>query len=236
LLDQKNIEINNNQNGSALIYILVAIALLAALTASFMDSSSQQTRSQNSAKLTTDIAAQIRIIKSSIDECVLVNPSGDSLAITSTDQKHHPYPLMANHTYLTNVSKNDNVENIGCPGVPGDDPDHAKIFGANSGKFLPPAPNMFNPWRYYAGEDGVFFWIESNKSDIFIEDALTKLDAQFSQCEAEYIDATSGSITLTSDSDIPGGSNLSCASGSRCFRLWIKRITSSDTPDDTLCN
>ncbi len=229
-----------NQNGSALIYILIAIALLAALTATFMDSSSQQTRSQNAARLVSDVSAQIRIIKAAIDECVLIYPNGDSGAITASAQFNHPYPIMPNHTYFTassdGVAANDNLEYIRCPGNPGDDVNHTRIFGANSGKFLPPPPNMFNPWRYYAGEDGVFYWIESTKSDAFIDDALSKLDSLYSDCEAEYFDASSSAITITSDTLIPGGANLTCPAGSRCFRIWIKRMTSTDTPDDPACN
>lgn len=225
-----------NQNGSALIYILIAIALLAALTATFMDSSSQQTRSQNSAKLTTNLSSQVRVIKAAIDECVLLYPGGDNGAVSGGFQLQHPYPLMANHSYITNPYVNANVDRLRCPGNPGDDPDHTRMFGASSGKYLPPAPNMFNAWNYYAGQDGVFIWIQSDKTDAFIGDSLSKLDAMFSDCEAEYIDASSSSITITSDAAIPGSTDLICPSGFQCFRVWIKRMTLTDTPDDISCN
>ena len=52
---QKKSEAYSSQKGSALIYILVAIALLAALTASFMRPSSQQTSAQSGFKAVSEL-------------------------------------------------------------------------------------------------------------------------------------------------------------------------------------
>ncbi|HRC26074.1 MAG TPA: hypothetical protein PKX87_01435, partial [Alphaproteobacteria bacterium] len=67
----------SRQKGSALVYILIAIALLAALTVTFMEPSSQQTTSQNAYKLASDIKAQADFITSSVQECVLSWRGGD---------------------------------------------------------------------------------------------------------------------------------------------------------------
>ena len=92
--------------------------------------------------------------------------------------------------------------------------------GGGSGKFLPPSPDMFEDWQYYNGVDGVYFWIQTEKTDAFINTTLEKLDDQFGECEADVINATSGAINLDSDGD------TKCDSGYRCFRV---RMTISDS-------
>ena len=66
-----------NERGSALIYILIAIALLAALTVSFMQPSSQQGQSQGSFKLISELQSQVEFIRTSVQECILAHPGGD---------------------------------------------------------------------------------------------------------------------------------------------------------------
>jgi len=65
---------HRNSAGSALIYILIAVALLAALTVSLMEPSSQQGQSQSSTSMVTDLSGQISFITSGISECVLSHP------------------------------------------------------------------------------------------------------------------------------------------------------------------
>ncbi len=84
----------NTQKGSDLVYILIAISLLAALTATFMDNSSQQTTSQNTFNSVTDLNSQINFIRSSIQECVLTYPAGDETpAYQALPPTNIPYPL-----------------------------------------------------------------------------------------------------------------------------------------------
>ena len=216
----------DNASGSALVYILIAIALLAALTVSFMEPSGQQSQNQNSTRVVSDIYNQASLIQSAIQECVLLYPSEDN-GLTSDEQKHSPYPITPADSYFDDEGATDgsasdnNVSNIRCPGNPGgSDPDHSFLFSGSSGKFLPQPPSLFEDWEYYNGDDGVFFFIQTDKSDPFLRTALEKVDDKFSECEADIIDATSGDVALSSDS-IGDSSVRECPSGSRCFRVWM---------------
>jgi hypothetical protein len=204
-----------SERGSALVYILIAIALLAALTVTFMQPSSQQATSQNTFESVSEINAQVNFIRSSIQECVLNYPGGDSGNLGALNI---PYPINPSSTYLNNPDADDAVANIRCPGNPGDSNDHTDIFSGRSGKFLPPPPEMFGPWYYWNGEDGVFFYTATDKSDAFLQTAMQKLDDQFSECESDVIDASGGDVELTSTA---GGTDPKCTGGSTCFRVWV---------------
>lgn len=217
--------------GSALLYVLIAIALVAALTVSLMEPSSQQTQSQNSTNLVSTLSGQISFISSSISECVLSHPDQDS-ELTTTQQKNAPYPINPKDPYFNAQTadplsdSDNNVEHIRCPGNPGgtgsNNQDHARIFGGTSGKFLPPAPALFDPWTYYNGADGIFIMISTTKTDPYIASALQKLDAQFSNCEGEVIDRRSlGALSVTSDTTPGDSSARECGAGAICFRYWM---------------
>ncbi len=210
----------DKERGSALVYILIAIALLAALTVTFMDTSSQQTSSQNSFRMVTDVKSQVDIIRSAIQGCVLVHRQGDtsididSSSGTDPDARRN-FPIKPNSTHYSSATIGPTsgrlVGDIRCPGNPGGgDENHVKIFGGTSGKFLPPAPDLFDDWQYYNGIDGVCFWLQTDKSDGFIEAGLEKLDDEYGECEADVI---VGAATLDSEAE------TSCASGYTCFRV-----------------
>ena len=216
------------QRGSALVYILIAIALLAALTVTFMGSSSQQTSSQNTFRIISDIKAQVDTIRSAIQECVLSYPKGDSsidIGVSGTDPAaRRNFPIKPNSSHYNTATIGPTagrlVSDIRCPGDPGNaDNNHVLIFKGVSGKFLPPPPDMFEDWQYYNGTDGVFFWLSTDKTDAYLETALEKLDDSYGECEADVVDATSGAVALDSDGD------TSCTSGYRCFRV---RMTITD--------
>ena len=214
------------QNGSALIYILVAIALLAALTASFMRSPSQQASSQNIVTAVSDLKSQADFIRSAIQECILIYPGGDQ-STPGVVLKNHPYPINPSSDYLTNPGDDgDYVRDVRCPGNPGSTTDHSRIFGVMTGKSLPPPPNLFEDWSYYNGKDGIFFYTRTSKSDAFLKTALERLDEEFALCEADIIDASSGgAVNITSE----GANGPSCESGSVCFRVWmIARPSAAD--------
>jgi hypothetical protein len=212
---------NSSQKGSALVYILIAIALLAALTATFMDSSSQQTSSQNTFNTVTDLNSQINFIRSAVQECVLTYPGGDATpAFAATNASNTPYPINPSSTYLASPATppgNDRAEFLRCPGNPGDSNDHATIFGGSSGKFMPPPPKLFNPWIYYSGLDGVFFYNSTSMTDAYLSSALLKLDDQFSECEADVISNVAGGAPLS----IATASAATCPEYSLCFRVWL---------------
>lgn len=215
---------HNAQRGSALVYILIAIALLAALTVSFMEPSSQQTSSQNTFKTVSAMRGQIDVIRSSIQECVLVYPEGDIEAIQGgTDPGARlAYPLRPDSDYFSGAKPGSTDEpyarHIRCPGkkTSANNRDHERLFSGSSGKFLPPPPALFDEWRYYNGPDGVFFWTQTNKSDAFLENALQKLDDNYEECEADVIDATRGAVDLDS-----GGARkpARCPNDNVCFRV-----------------
>lgn len=215
---------HNNERGSALVYILIAIALLAALTVTFMQPSSQQTSSQSSFRAVANIKGQVDTIRSAILGCVISYKRGDkSIDIagggTDVDARRN-FPIKPNSAHYASATIGPTAErlvrDIRCPGNPGNsDENHEMIFSGTSGKFLPPAPDLFENWQYYNGLDGVFFWIQTNKTDAFINTALQKLDNQFGECEADIIDASGGVVDL--DSDAPA--EVQCPSGYTCFRV-----------------
>lgn len=207
------------ERGSALVYILIAIALLALLTVSFMQPSSQQTQSQNTFKLVSELQSQVEFIRSSVQECVIAHYKGDigidNIAAGDDEGADKRYPIKPNSAYFATPAADRKAKNVRCPGNPGDDPDHAEIFAAASGKFLPPPPDLFADWQWYNGEDGVFFWVSTDKSDAFIHTALDKLEEGFADCEADQIDATGGAVALDE------AATVTCPAGSICFRVWL---------------
>jgi len=233
------------ERGSALVYILIAIALLAALTMSFMEPSSQQTTAQNAFKATSGMTGQINLVRSAIQECLLRYPVGDPSidddSSTGTDpDSNRAYPIKPNSTHYTGATITPTagrlVKDIRCPGDNPGDPNnpadanlknHEKIFSGASGKFMPSPPDLFEDWQYYNGLDGVYFWTSSDKSDAFLLTALEKLDDSFSECEADIIDASSGAVDL----DSAGTAETQCDSGHYCFRVWVIANASADHQD-----
>ncbi len=234
------------ERGSALVYILIAIALLAALTVSFMEPSSQQTSSQSTFKTISGVDNQINTIRSALQECVLTYPRGDSTinntgaGVTDAGAQYR-YPIKPDSMhYDTNVapytrSGDRLVKNIRCPGNnggAGNESNHEKLFSSAAGRFMPPPPALFTDWQYYNGADGVFFWIETDKTDAFLVSALDKADAKYSECEADVVDATAIARSLDAD-DV-----IECPAGSMCFRIWMistgSAVFNGDTGGDEL--
>lgn len=216
-----------HERGSALVYILIAIALLAALTVSFMEPSSQQTSSQNTFKAASVIQGQADTIRSAIQECVLMYPNGDTTIDTggagSDPNAIDNYPINPDSTHYASAtigrSGDREVRNIRCPGHQDGATvaDHAMIFSGASGKFMPPPPDLFGEWEYYNGVDGVFYWIESSKTDAYIKAALDKLDEKFSECEAD-VTQSAGSATAF---DSAAAAGVECPANTTCFRVWM---------------
>jgi len=220
------------EQGSALIYILIAIALLALLTITFMQPSSQQTQSQNGFKLVSELNSQVDFIRSSVQECVATYFQGD-ITIDVTPAGTDPgantkYPINPGSTHFNGAvigptTGSRLVKDIRCPGNPGDSKEQVPIFSASTGKFLPPPPALYTDWQWYNGTDGVFFWTSTDKTDAYITTALQKLKDNFSNCEGDAIDATAGAVPMASDD-----SSITCPSGSQCFRVWM--ITAGSPP------
>jgi hypothetical protein len=226
------------EQGSALVYILIAIALLAALTFTFMEPSSQQATSQSAFKSLSAIEAQVNTIRSAIQECVLSYPKGDKTIVVtgvgSDPYARKNYPINPNSTHYTAATPGRSgdrlVKNLRCPGNnPGgvNVKDHAMLFTDKSGKFLPPAPELFNDWEYYNGVDGVYFYTYTNKTDAFLKSALLKLDEKFSECEADVIESGSSAKDIDSDGV------QTCAANNLCFRVWLIKNDSAEFNGDT---
>jgi len=175
---------NLSEQGSAFVYILVAIALLAALTTSFMRPSSQQTTAQQSFKTISNLKSQIEFVRSSVQECVLVHSDGDRGADGISGligTSNTPYPINPSSTYLDSPDGDNQLRHVRCPGDPGNTNDHEDIFSGRSGKFLPPPPDLFEEWIYENHADGVFIYTQTDKTDAFLTTALQKLDDEFSE-------------------------------------------------------
>lgn len=215
-----------SETGSALVYILIAIALLAALTFSFMEPASQQTSAQNTFKTVAAAQGQVDTIRSAVQECILLYPQGDSTITEAGYNK--PFPLTPDSTHLPVAggyrAADKKAANIRCPGDnDGSANQHKKIFSGASGKFMPPPPDLFEDWQYYNGADGVFYWIETAKSDAYLKAALEKMDDKFGECEADLIDATGGAV------DLDNAPTISCPLGRLCFRIWLLANASAST-------
>lgn len=233
----KKMAIESGEQGSALVYILIAIALLAALTISFMEPSSQQTQSQNSFNLTSELAAQSEFIRTAVQECVVIHSGGDAGALSAVPvaQFNQPFPINPGASYYDNntvdpdnISDN-RVEHLRCAGNPGDNPDHQLIFAGKSGKFLPPPLPLFEPWEWYNGPDGVFFWTRTHATDAYINTALEKLNEQFGPCEADIVRTSGTSINMDNAGDAVcpyDGTD----GDSYCFRVWM--VTDTETVID----
>jgi hypothetical protein len=207
------------QKGGALIYILIAVALLAALTGTFMNSGGQGARTQNAFKLATELNSQARVIRSAIQDCILRYPQGND-AISETGY-NDPYPLNPDSTdteYSAYAVANKNVDELRCPGA-----NFEKLFGGTLASFLPPPPNLMEPWTYFNGQatiegrvhDGVYFQTRSDKSDPFIGESMSKMDGLFSSCEVDY--------TVGDDTN-------GCEDGFQCLRVWVIRGTNTNQP------
>jgi len=210
----------SSQKGGALIYILIAVALLAALTTTFIQPGGQSSRTQNSFKLATLLNSQARVVRSAIQDCVLRFPEGNS-AIAETGY-FDPYPLNPDSTDATYTAydvTNKNVSELRCPGSSFD-----QIFSGTGqfSSYLPSPPDLMDQWTYFNGGkgtgnevaingldvDGVFFQTTATKSDPFIGEAMGKVDGLMSACEVDHI--------------VGDGSN-GCANNTQCLRFWILR-------------
>lgn len=218
-----------SERGSALVYILIAIALLAALTVTFMEPSSQQTSSQSGFRTAAEVKGQVDVIRSSVQECILRYSQGDNAIENDPGDDDEgariEYPLAPNSTYLASPTTGTRlVKDIKCPGNQGATAnDHQPVFGGNTGKYLPTPPALFGDWQWYNGIDGVFFWMATDKSDAYLKSSLEKIDENYSECEVDIIDNMASASAVNIDS----ADTVTCPARSLCFRVWM--VTDNDT-------
>jgi type II secretory pathway pseudopilin PulG len=220
MLEYLNTPSTVGQKGSALLYILIAIMLLGVLTASMVNTSGGSSDKRRAQKLAMEIRAHISQIRNAVIECVSLHSGGDPTY--SSANYTHPYPLFPTLAHFTGstlgAASSNKAGNLRCPGNPGIDNNHEPLFGGSSGKNLQQLTNIFNHDQFlyynqsftYASEAtiGVYIRNSTNKTDPYIQRAFEMLDAEYSECEFDYIvgDGTNG-----------------CASSSFCIRYWLIR-------------
>lgn len=197
-----------SQRGNVLLYILLAVGLLAALTYSYVQDSRENYSSQQSIHLAEQLFSQINMIKSAVIQCTLEYPMGggdtdNDGSIGTTDNPNNPYPL--NPSSALNASRkigawpgvsdpiaaaaNDYVRNLTCVGAPAA---AAYIFqgSGNQGRFLPPPPPGFTEWSYTNDSTGVFITITASATDAAAQSALTRIQSKFTSSQASVTGTT----------------------------------------------
>ena len=205
------------ERGNALLYVLLAVGLMAALTYAYVQDNHDSYASQSSVQIAESLFSQVNMIKGAIVQCALEYPMGGGYVngnglsnqiITAADNYNNPYPLAPSNPLITNattngcagvggagcvaVAGNNNVRNLTCIGAP---IAAAYMFqGANNqGRFLPPPTSGFSEWTYGNDSTGVYIQITSS-GDAAGVNALSRLANQFSPGQYTY---TTGGLTFT---------------------------------------
>lgn len=193
----------NAEGGNALLYVLLAVGLLAALTYSYVKDGRENYASQSSVQISSTLYSQINMIKSAVMECVAEysggggDLNGDGV-IDGDDNHNNPYPLSPSNalnlaapggcTTTSNAAGcipqagNDEVIGLQCIGAPAG---AAAMFSgsSNQGRFLPPPPNGFTPWVYKNDASGTYIQI-TFPNDAAAAIALNRLLGQFTSNQA----------------------------------------------------
>lgn len=214
----------SKNSGNALLYVFMAVGLLAALTYSFTKGTKENYSTQNAAKAAEELYVQANLIKSSIVQCTneYVEGGGDLNSdgiFNEDDNANTPFPLEPNNGLIENapagcvvqgntagcvsVAENNNVRNLSCIGAPLGE---AYMFSGtnNSGAFLPQPPSGFEEWTYKNDSNGVYIQIIGKAKNATANMTVQRLKDKYSNCQ----------------SDIDYGN---C--GDNCFTAWIKRIS-----------
>lgn len=197
-------------------YIFLAIGLLAALTAFFVQGSQISVSTQMANKIAQELYAQSNMIRAALQECTLEHPEGGGDiaplgspdgVIDANDNPNHPWPLnpstaLANSLAPVTAFAGDEVRSVGCLNGTASPTTKELIFSGtnNKGRYLPPPPAGWGEWMYdNDGTDGVSLFITppSSATDIAAANILaTKFNLAL--CQATW-------------------------SGSGNFIIWIKK-------------
>ena len=141
--------------GNALIYVLVAVALLAALTMAMMRSGGDNAQTQNTFQTVAAIQGQMQSIRSAVQDCILTYSDGEA----GYAQDNKPYPLEPDDAHLDTPQANGvkDVQYLRCPGNPGDSNDAT----------------------------GVYIQMESTGNSSSLAAALERIDGTYSDCEVD---------------------------------------------------
>ena len=147
----------STQRGSAVFYVLIAIAMLGMLTFAFMNDSGTNTVKQNAYQISEQLYNQFNTINSAVLQCILEYPKGGgdldgNSYVDANDNNHRPYPLTpSNANNPGGAAADDQARNMKCPGSGNG------IFqgSGNIGTYLPPPPSEFSEWEYFNTASGV---------------------------------------------------------------------------------
>ncbi len=178
-----------NQNGSVILYIFIAIGLLAALTLSLVNTSSEDKTSARAAQISEALYTQAESIRSAVMECSVSYPDGggdlDSDGDIDTDDNNNsPYPLSPTDANNPGGAAADStLQYLKCPGAPSGE---ELVYGAARGRFLPNPPAGFTDWVYTNHSVNNNVYIRTYGDDSMATQlALENLVKRFGNCEAE---------------------------------------------------
>ena len=148
----KKVKIYSQQSGSVIFYIFLAVALMALLTYSVVQSSRSSGVTQSSYRMAETLFSQVNGISAAIRECAITYPGGGGdldgdLDVDTDDNDNAPYPLTANDANNPTAPGGgvvSDLRDIQCPGAPAAERFIYSGSGAGSvGRFLPPPQNGF---------------------------------------------------------------------------------------------
>ncbi len=158
-----------SESGNVLIYIFVAVALLAGLTMALTSGGGDQAISTSAFRITDNLRSQAQGIRSAVLECVLRYPSAG-------------YPT------VSSPGTPENAGSIQC--VPNDGVTPAfDLFGGTLGHFIPQPVRPFNEWLYdNSGTGTVYIRIETPVSfadDPAVISGIRNMVTQYTANEVE---------------------------------------------------
>ena len=196
----------SSESGSIIIYLIMALVLMAALVVYMTQGTKKGPQSQQLDEMSQYLESDLKVIDSAINDCVLtysravdVDNDGDKDA---TDNPNAPFPLYGT---LGSGGAGTAIANIKCPGAP-----TAKqvIFNNGPGRnFRLLSGSDYTVTYFTDGTEGVRITISrASASDIWSE-AISRLNTKLATCQAEV--------------DSAGD----CANG--CLKYWVKRRSTS---------
>jgi len=195
------------EKGSVVAYLLMAVALIAALTAALTKGSHESAVTIQVQQHVKFLETDLQTIRSAINECILVysdpvDINGDNL-INTTDNPNAPFPLYGD---LSSGGLGVPLSEIKCPG------NQQAIFNNKAGKFFSLIGSSDYTIDYNNnGTEGIQIIILRNSASPVWDEAMSQVNAKLSTCSAE-IETGAG-----------------CTNG--CFEFWIKRPATSSSSE-----
>jgi hypothetical protein len=211
---------SGNESGNVLLYVFLAVGLLAALTYAYVKDSRENAASQGSVRITEELFSQANMIRSAVMQCAMEYPGGggnmddtggSAGKIDNADNPNNPYPInpssalnakapagcttTSSASGCVSAAANDQVRNLTCVGAP---LGSTNMFqGANNqGRFLPPPAAGFTEWTYVNDTNGVYIQT-TGSNDGTTSLALSRFMNKFATCQADLNYAGCGANCLT---------------------------------------